>query len=395
MSRIAEIQKALASEGVDAWLLYDFHKRDPLAYRILGLSAEGMTTRRWFYFIPKKGDPVRIVHPVEKWKLDALPGEKIVYMNWRQLHEVLNKTLSGCKKVAMNYSPLNHIPYVSLVDAGTVELVRSFGVEVVSAANLIQTFEAVISEEGLRLHKQAQAKVDIVRRQAFELIEGNLKRNERLTEYETQQFILRRFDEEGITCEGDPPIVGVNEHPADPHFCPTPENSHVFKKGDCILIDLWARVNTPEGIYYDITWCGFAGKNPPAKYVEIFDTVVRARKRAVEFIREKFASGAPVHGWEVDAACRKVVEDAGYGPQFVHRTGHSIGREVHGNGVNIDNLETKDERLLLPGLMFSVEPGIYLEGEMAVRTEIDPFILPGGQMEIAGEQQEKLVLLDV
>jgi Xaa-Pro aminopeptidase len=395
MSRITEIQKALAGEKADGWLLYDFHRRDPLSYRILGLSAEGMTTRRWFYFIPKAGEPVRIVHPVEKWKLDALPGEKIVYMNWRQLHEVLKQTLAGCHTVAMNYSPLNHIPYVSLVDAGTVELIRSFGVEVVTAANLIQTFEAVITEEGYKLHAKAQVKVDTVRRQAFELIEQKMKAGERLTEVEVQQFILKRFEEEGLTCDGDPPIVGVNEHPADPHFCPTAENSHAFKKGDCILIDLWARVNVPEGIYYDITWCGFAGKNPPAKYVEIFDVVVRARKRAVEFIRERFAAGALVHGWEVDAACRKVVEDAGYGKYFVHRTGHSIGREVHGNGVNIDNLETKDERLLLPGLMFSVEPGIYLEGEMAVRTEIDPFIRPGGQVEVTGEEQQDLVLLDV
>jgi len=395
MSRITEIQKALAQEKADGWLLYDFHKRDPLAYRILGLSAEGLTTRRWFYFIPKKGEPVRIVHPVEKGKLDALPGEKIVYTDWRHLHEVLKQTLSGRKTVAMNYSPLNHIPYVSLVDAGTVELIRSFGVEVVTAANLVQTFEAVITDEGYRLHRQAQAKVDVVRRQAFELIEKKMKAGKRLLEIEVQQFILQRFEEEGLTCDGDPPIVGVNEHPADPHFCPTAENSRAFRKGDCILIDLWARVHVPEGIYYDITWCGFAGKDPPSKYVEIFDTVVAARNRAVEFIRGKFSKGAKVHGWEVDAACRKVVEDAGYGKYFVHRTGHSIGREVHGNGVNIDNLETKDERLLLPGLMFSVEPGIYLEGEMAVRTEIDPFIRPGGRVEVAGEVQDKLVLLDV
>ena len=393
--RIAKIQEAVRAEGLDGWLLFDFHKRDPLAYRVLDLTAEGMTTRRWFYFIPAQGEPVRIVHPVEKFKLDSLPGAKIVYNGWPHLHETLKTTLAGCRRVAMNYSPLNHIPYVSLVDAGTVELIRSFGPEVVSSANLIQLFEAVITEEGYRLHREAQGKVDTVRRQAFELIKRKMKAGERLTEYDVQQFILKRFDEEGVTCEGDPPIVGINDHPADPHFCPTPENSHTFKKGDCILIDLWARVNRPEGIYYDITWCGFAGTNPPAKYVEIFDTVVRARKRAVEFIRERFAAGAQVHGWEVDAACRQVVEDAGYGKFFVHRTGHSIGREVHGNGVNIDNLETKDERLLLPGLMFSVEPGIYLEGEMAVRTEIDPFIRPGGEVEITGEEQEALILLDV
>jgi len=392
--RIARIQEAVRAEGLDGWLLYDFHKRDPLAYRILGLTAEGMTTRRWFYYIPAQGEPVRVVHPVEKFKLDALPGAKIVYNGWPHLHETLKNTVGG-RRVAMNYSPLNHIPYVSLVDAGTVELIRSFGSEVHSAANLIQLFEAVITEEGYRLHREAQAKIDRIRAEAFCLIESKLKAGERFLEVEGQQFILRRFEEEGLTCDGDPPIVGVNGHPADPHFCPTAENSRPFQKGDCILIDLWARVNRPEGIYYDITWCGFAGKNPPAKYVEIFDTVVRARKRAVEFIRERFAAGAQVHGWEVDAACRRVVEDAGYGKFFVHRTGHSIGREVHGNGVNIDNLETKDERLLLPGLMFSVEPGIYLEGEMAVRTEIDPFIRPGGEVEIAGEQQERLVLLEV
>ena len=387
------IQQAIAEQGIDGWLFYDFHHRDAMAYHILGLDFTKFTTRRWFYYIPAKGEPVKIVSAVETKKLDLLPGEKIVYRAWEELHKDLRDTLINAKQVAMQYSPKNNIPYVSVVDAGTIELIRSFGVEIVSSANLVQTFEAIIDKIGYEAHLEAGEKVQKIKDEAFELISQKIHKNESITEYEAQQFIVKRFEEEGLTDDGDHPIVGVNEHPSDPHFEPTRENSYVIKKGDTLLIDLWARKNDDTGIYYDITWCGYIGDNPPAKYVEIFNIVRDARNAARDFIRDKFRKGEPCYGFEVDDVCRKVVVDGGYGDYFVHRTGHSIGREVHGNGVHIDNLETKDERELVPGICFSIEPGIYLPGEMAVRSEINVFITEDREVVVAGTEQEDLILL--
>ncbi len=387
------IQQAIAEQGIDGWLFYDFHHRDAMAYHILGLDFTKFTTRRWFYYIPAKGEPVKIVSAVETKKLDLLPGEKIVYRAWEELHKDLRDTLINAKQVAMQYSPKNNIPYVSVVDAGTIELIRSFGVEIVSSANLVQTFEAIIDKIGYEAHLEAGEKVQKIKDEAFELISQKIHKNESITEYEAQQFIVKRFEEEGLTDDGDHPIVGVNEHPSDPHFEPTRENSYVIKKGDTLLIDLWARRNDDTGIYYDITWCGYIGDNPPAKYVEIFNIVRDARNAARDFIRDKFRKGEPCYGFEVDDVCRKVVVDGGYGDYFVHRTGHSIGREVHGNGVHIDNLETKDERELVPGICFSIEPGIYLPGEMAVRSEINVFITEDREVVVAGTEQEDLILL--
>ncbi|MFA4906721.1 MAG: M24 family metallopeptidase, partial [archaeon] len=260
-------------------------------------------------------------------------------------------------------------------------------------ANLVQTFEAIIDEEGYRLHLQAGEKVQRIKDEAFALIDRTIRAKEKITEFEVQQFIVNRFRKEGLTDDSDHPIVGVNEHPADPHFEPKEASSYVLKQGDTVLIDLWARENCDKGIYYDITWCGYIGKQPPAKYIEIFGVVRDARNAARDFIRNKFAQGERCFGYEVDDACRNVVVKAGYGDQFVHRTGHSIGHEVHGNGVNIDNLETKDERELVPGICFSIEPGIYLAGEMAVRSEINVFITLDRQVVVAGKEQEDLILL--
>ncbi len=391
---LARIQAALKEHNLDGWLLYDFHNRDPIAYRVLGLDFGKFTSRRWFYYIPAKGEPRRLVHSVEKTKLDSLPGQKDVYLPWEQLHGLLRDILGEPgKKIAMQYSPLNNIPYVAMVDAGTVELVRSFGHDVVSSADLVQIFEAVIDEKGYRLHLEACERVQKIKDEAFEKIAAAVRSGAKITEYDVQQFIVRRFGEEGLTCSEEWPIVGVNDHPANPHFEPTPENTYVIQKGDTVLIDLWAKRDDPDGIFYDITWCGFVGQNPPAKYVEIFGVVRDARIAACDFIRDKFKRGEACYGWEVDNACRKVVADAGYGEYFIHRTGHSIGREVHGNGVHIDNLETKDERRLVPGICFSIEPGIYLEGEMAVRSEINVFITLKGEVVVAGDEQQDLILL--
>jgi len=389
---LTAIQSALRERGIGGWLLTDFHHRDLMAYRILDLPLK-FTSRRWYYFIPAEGEPVKLVSKVESTKLDALPGEKRLYLSWRELHAGLEQMVAGKNPVAMQYSPMNNIPYVSVVDAGTLELLRSFGAEIVSSADLVQLFEAIIDEAGYRSHLAAGEKVQAIKDEAFRRIRQFLDRGEPLTEYQLQRFIVERFEQEGLTCMGEFPIVGVNDHPADPHFEPTPQNSRVFQEGDQVLIDLWAKLDQPGAIFYDITWCGFIGTNPPAEYVRLFHVVRDARKAAVDFVRERFAAGQPVHGWEVDDACRHVVNEAGYGDYFVHRTGHSIGEEVHGNGVNIDNLETRDERLLVPGICFSIEPGIYIPGKVGVRSEINVFITLDNQVVVAGDEQEELILI--
>ena len=386
------IQQALRERKLGGWLLCDFHNRDHLAYRVLGLDMTKLTTRRWFYFIPAKGEPRKLVHSVESRKLDALPGKKEVFLPWTQLHSSLKRMLGSPKKIAMQYSPKNNVPAVSMVDAGTIELVKGFGHKVVSSADLVQLFEATISVEGYQTHKEAGVIVDKIRAEAFDHIRNAIATNSSLTEYELQQFIMRRFKESGLVTD-DPPIVGTNDHPADPHFESTPENARPFKQGDTVLLDMWAKLNKPGAIYYDITWVGYIGDEPSKKYQEIFNTAKAARNAAIKFVMDKFAKGQKCYGWEVDDACRAVVKKAGYGKYFVHRTGHSIGEEVHGNGVNIDNLETKDDRQLMPGCCFSVEPGIYLEGEMAARTEINMFIRHDGVPEVTGEMQEELVQL--
>jgi len=395
MPDIARIQKELKAVGVDGWLLYDFRNRDPIAYDVLGLDFGKFTTRRWFYWIPTQGEPVRLVSAVESTKLDPLPGEKKVYLSWRQLHADLKSMLGSSRKVAMQFSPLGNVPYVSIVDGGTIDLIRSFGYEVVSSAGLVQTFQAVLDEAAYRSHLDAAERVQRIKDEAFAHIGTEMRAGHTITQYDVQQYIVKRFGEEGLTCMNEFPIVGTNEHPTDPHFEPTPENARPIRKGDTLLIDLWAKLEKPGAIFYDITWCGFLGKNPPAKYVEIFNVVRDGRNAALEFIQARYAAKKPVYGWEVDDACRAVVEKAGFGRQFVHRTGHSIGEDVHWSGVNIDNLETRDDRELVPGVCFSIEPGIYLEGEMAARSEINVFITPDGKVDVAGEMQKHLILIDV
>jgi Xaa-Pro aminopeptidase len=391
---LSAIQAALAAKGLDGWLFCDHHRRDPMAYRILGLPEHGMATRRWFYFIPASGEPVKLAHRVEPKALSALPGRQEHYLAWTELHRKLEAMVAGAKTIAMQYSPDNNIPYIGLVDAGTVELIRSFGPVVATSADLVQQFEATFGDEGLRSHAWAGERVQRIRSETFAAMAKALTSGARVTEYELKEQILRRFEDEGLTSDGDSPIVGFNDHPADPHFEPTREGAYTLKKGDTILLDLWGRRVEPTGVYYDITWCAFAGTSPPAKYVEIFRVARDARDAAVAFVSKRLDAGAQVHGYEVDDACRKVVQDAGYGAYFLHRTGHSIGTSVHGNGANIDNLETKDERVIVPGTCFSVEPGIYLEGLMAVRTEVDVYVTTAGKAEVIGETQHELVLLD-
>ena len=390
---VAAIQQALRQAAFDGWLFCDFHNRDLMAYKILGLDENAHTSRRWFYFLPGEGQPVKLSHRVEAGKLESLPGEQQHYLSYTELHEKLAAILAGSKKVAMQYSPMNNIPYVSVVDAGTVELVRSFGVEVVSSADLVQQFDAVTGADGFRSHCEAGEKVLAIKDEAFAKMDEALRKGRRITEYDVREFILARFEQEGMVTNGVP-IVGFNEHPADPHFEPLQEIAHALHHGDTILLDLWARRADPPGIYYDVTWCGFAGQEPPALYREIWSVVCAARDAGLEFVRRRMTAGQPCHGWEVDDAVRGVVAKGGFGEVFLHRTGHSIGvHDVHGNGANLDNLETKDDRLLVPGTCFSIEPGIYLEGRMAVRTEIDVYLTPEAKVEVYGPIQKDLILI--
>ena len=390
-NRIDLIQKALQTHEIGGWLFYDIDQRCPVSYRVLGLSAEGHTSRRWFYLIPAVGEPIGLVHRVESTKLNSLPGKLCHYLSWRELEERLKEMLAGMETVAMQYSKMAAIPSVSFVDGGTVELIQSLGVEVVTSADLVQEFEATINDEGYESHLRAAAKIQQIKDEAFALVKKHIESGKEITEYELQQWIVAQFDEKGLDCMGHFPIVGVNDHPADPHFEPTKENALPINKGCSLLIDLWAKEKKAGSIFYDITWCAYVGPEVPKKYEEIFSIVVAARDAALKLIKERFAQSKALRGYEVDDACRAVVASAGYGQQFIHRTGHSIGETVHGCGANMDNLETKDERLLLPSTCFSIEPGIYLPGHMAVRSEINVFITKDKEIVVAGDMQRELV----
>lgn len=385
------IQSALKEAGIDGWLFYDFHNRDAIAARILNMDTSRFASRRWFYFIPAEGEPQKLVHRIEPWRCDHLPGDKHVYLPWTQLQELLRGMLGDAKNIAMQYSPDNNIPYVSIVDAGTVELIRGFGVEVVSSGDLVGRFEAHLSMEDWERHKEAGRILQMVKDETFREVARRIKAGESPREVEIQNFMHDLMRANGMHWE-DGPIVAINEHAADPHFEPTEENSFGMKEGDLLLIDLWAKKNEPGGIYYDVTWMGYIGTEIPERIRDIFTIVRDARDAGLTMVQERFAAGKPVAGWEVDDAVRKVIADAGYGEYFVHRTGHNIGLEVHGNGGHIDNLETRDDRLILPGTCFSIEPGIYMEHEkLGFRSEIDVFVTDEGQVDVFGAVQTDVI----
>jgi Xaa-Pro aminopeptidase len=378
-TRVADIQGALRQAGLDGWLFYDFRQSDPLAYRILKLDPKQFSTRRWFYFVPAEGEPTRINHAIEQGKLDRLPGRKLIYSSWGKLNENLRDALStanapGSPRVAMQYSPENSIPYISRVDAGTIELVRSLGAQPVTSADLVQLFEAVWTDEQYRSHVTAANNIHNIIQEAFAEVGRRIKAGEPVTEYDIQQFMVRRFEEEGMTCDGDHPIVSVNANAASPHYQPSAEKFSPIRRGDFLLLDVWAKLKTPGAVYADQTWTGFVGEEPSAEHVKIFSIVRDARDAAIEFVRENVKAGRSIRGAEVDDVSRGVIERAGYGEYFTHRTGHSIGEEVHGNGAHIDNLETRDSRRIIPRTCFSIEPGIYLPGNFGVRSEVDVYV---------------------
>src|SRR5215212_962332 len=380
--RVAEIQAALREANLDGWLFYDFRRSDPLAYRILKLPTAGVTTRRWFYYVPVVGQPVRVVHSIERYRLDALPGRKIIYASWEQLHAGVRDALASgglknkrvlLRKVAMQYSPNNDIPYVGRVDAGTVELVRSVpGVSVVTSADLVQQFEAALTPEQLATHREAADKLHKVIMEGFAEIARRIRNNETPTEYDIQQFIARRLAEEGMTAGGGDVSVGANT--ANPHYFPTSERSAPIRRGDFVLFDISEKLKQPGAIVADQTWVGYVGESVPDEYVKVFNIVKEARDSATEFVRAAFRDGKVIRAAEVDDVSRGVIKRAGYGEQFTHRTGHSIGEEGHGNGANIDNFETRDSRRIIPRTCFSIEPGIYLEGRFGVRSEINVYV---------------------
>ena len=371
--RVSEIQQALRDAEIDGWLFYDFRGSDPLAYRILQLDPTLHVTRRWYYWIPAQGDPVKLLHRIEPHVLDALPGQADCYVSWEQQRELLGRLLAGGLRVAMQYSPLNAVPYVSRVDAGTIELIRSYDVEVVSSADLIQTFEARWTDRQLESHQYAAAALRRIVDETFSDVHEAITQGRSLTEYGVQQFILARIHEAGMVTSSAP-IAAVNVHSADPHYGPTETGSTEVTRDALLLIDLWAKRTEPGSVYGDITWTGYVGRNIPVKHREIFDLVRQGRDAALAFVRKETAAGRRPFGWEVDHACRQVIQRSGYGDQFVHRTGHSIGEEVHGNGANIDGLETQDTRRLMPRTCFSIEPGIYLPGEFGIRSELDVYL---------------------
>nr|HEV7954965.1 M24 family metallopeptidase [Candidatus Acidoferrales bacterium] len=372
MPDIKAIQSEMRGNKIDGWLFYDHHHRDPIAAHILGVGKNGMATRRWFYFIPAKGEPRKLVHRIEQGALDGLDGAKLVYSGWEELHKNLPKLLAGSKTIAMQYSPENNIPYIGLVDAGTIELLRKFKKKIVSSADLVQKFEASWSREQAEGHFEAGKIVDRITREAFARAAAFVKDGKPLTEDQLQQWIVEQFHARGLASD-EPPIVAVQPNNGDPHYAPKAGSSRPIRAGDLLLLDVWAKLSRPGSVYYDITWIGYLGDRVPDSYAKIFRVVRAARNNAVKFIQEAVAKKRPIHGWEVDGVARKTIQKAGYGKNFVHRTGHSIGQEVHGNGANMDGLETRDDRKIVPHTCFSIEPGIYLP-EFGMRTEVNVYV---------------------
>ena len=389
---LAVIQTALREAGHDGWLFYDHHHRDPIAERILGIDPKAHITRRWYYFIPANGEPRKLVHRIEQGRLDALPGSKTLYSSWQELAAGIESILNGATRIAMQYSPNNAIMYVSMVDAGTVEFLRSIGKQIASSADLVSTFEAVLTAEQMESHAVAQRAIDAVVTEGWKEIGRRLRPatggKGSYSEYEHVLWLSEAMKREGLTWDSGP-NVSVNANCSDSHYEPSAEKHSPIHEGDFLLLDIWAKVDKPNSIYYDITWTGVVGREPSALEQKVFETVRNARDAAIAKVSAAYAANQTIAGWEADDAARAVIQQAGFGEYFTHRTGHNISVEVHGPGAHLDNLETHDERILLPNTCFSVEPGIYLP-EFGVRSEIDMLTSPGKAW-VTGMLQQELV----
>jgi Xaa-Pro dipeptidase len=393
MASLAAIGQALTAAGLNGWLFYDFRLSDPLAYRILGLPETGLATRRWFYLIAADGTGRALVSAVEAHRLDALPAAtRVVYRSEREMITGLGMLLQGCRRVAMNYSPQCAIPYVSRVDGGTLELVRGLGIEVITSADLMQTFEATLTVAQLAGHRRAARHLREIVDESFGEIARRIRYHLPCTEFTIQRFVLDRIAAHGLRTD-EAPIVAVNANAANPHFSPCEERDTPIGQGDLVLLDLFAKEQPPESIYGDLTWMGCAATTVPDRFAEVFKIVAHARDSAVELIKQHVGQGAPLSGEAADRASREVIEAAGYGDNFVHRTGHSIGREVHGTGANLDSLETRDHRNLIERTCFSVEPGIYLPGRFGIRSELDMTIEDGRATISGGPPQQEIIPL--
>ena len=388
---VAAVQRALEEDGLDGWLLYDFNGSNPIAARLSGVAESGkMATRRWYYLVPAKGTPRGLVHAIERHNLDHLPGDKQPYAGREELAGGLAQLLRGVKRVAMEYSPGNAIPYVSRVDAGTIEMVRETGVEVVSSGDLVQRFEAVWPDEALTTHVRASDSLYRIKDRAFDLVRERLSDGGPLTELDVQSAMLQWFDEEGLVSDSTP-AVSAQENAGDPHYHPSRETHRAIRPGELLLLDLWGKLRTPGAVFADITWMGFTGPEVPAEYARVFAVAKEGRDAAIDLVQSAVRAGREIRGFEVDRACRAVIERAGFGRQFIHRTGHSLGVNVHGNGVHMDDYETHDDRRLIPGTGFTIEPGIYND-RFGVRTEINMFVTER-EARVTGPAQTAIVTL--
>ncbi|HEV3444534.1 MAG TPA: M24 family metallopeptidase [Gemmataceae bacterium] len=382
MFDLSAVQAAIASLGFDGWLLYDFRCLNVLARRVIGLGEEAMLSRRWFYYVPARGEPRKLVHRIEPHSLDHLPGAAQPYLRWQELEAGVAALVKGAKRVAMEYVPRNANPYVSRVDAGTIELVRSCGVEVLPSGDLVQLFEACWDDDQWAMHLEAAKHTRSAYDAAFAFIADHVRGGRPVRETDVQHCIMTHFKTHGLVTD-HPPICAVGAHSGDPHYSPAPGSDASIKEGDFVLIDLWAKLDRPRAVYSDLTWTCFVGKEVPKKYVDIFQIVAQARNAAIARVQEAFGNQQPLQGWQVDQAARAVIDRAGYGQYFCHRTGHSIGQETHGNGANMDDLETHEERRVLPRTCFSIEPGIYLP-EFGVRSEVNVFVDAKEKMHVTG-----------
>lgn len=381
------IQSAIRAEQFDGWLLYDFRNSNVLARRILQFGDGPAGSRRWAYFIPANGTPKKLVHRIEQGALDHVPGDKIVYLKWQEFESGIAQLVAGSRRIAMEYSPRNGNPYISRVDAGTVELVKSNGVEIGPSGDLIQLFEAVWDDEQWQMHLEASRHTDSAYSVAWQFIANSVRDTGETTEIAVSDQIMAHFEKCGLTTY-HPPIVAVNAHSGDPHY---DTGKAPIRQSDFVLIDLWAKLKKPRAVYSDLTRVGFVGESVPEKYTTVFNIVAAARDAAIQLVKDRFAAKQPLQGYEVDDAARAVITLAGYGNDFVHRTGHSIGQETHGNGANIDNLETHETRRILPGCCFSIEPGIYLS-DFGIRSEVDVFVDRTGSVHVtAGDIQRSVI----
>lgn len=388
---LEKIQQAIVEFGFDGWLLYDFRGLNVLALRVLGIDETEAKSRRFFYYIPAQGTPQKLVHRIESDSIDHLPGQKHVYLTWQQLHGHLATILSNQNLIAMEYSPNNANPYVSRVDAGTAELVRSMGSEIASSGNLIQYFEARWTDHQWDLHLQA----DKINRSAFEMawsmVSENILSGKTIREMDVQNAVMQYYADHGMTTY-HAPIVAVGRNSGNPHYEPLPGRDSEITRGDFLLLDMWAKMDVPMGVYSDLTKVGFINDAVPDEITHVFNVVAAGRDAGIAVVKDAFANDRPLQGWEVDQATRDVISNAGMGDFFIHRTGHNIGQETHGNGAHMDNLETKEDRLVMPRTCFSIEPGVYQDA-FGVRSEINVFIDGDKEVHVTGGVQREVLAI--